>query len=161
MLSNPAYSYKFVSVILIFGVSATWILFDTASSQEKQRPQVTTDPLNITPDSVKWSPCRPDAPDGCEVAVLRGDPTKEPSDVLIRLPKSFVGVKHWHSNAEQIVGVKGKLTIPLEGGKELVIGPGTYGYIPAGMIHQGRCGDEEDCLFYVMRDKPADFNPVK
>lgn len=38
---------------------------------------------------LKWAPCPPIFPKGCEVTVLRGDPANGRSDVFLRTPANY------------------------------------------------------------------------
>jgi hypothetical protein len=139
------------------------VSFNLAFSQEKTRPQVTENAVAVLPDQAKWMPCAEGSPKGCEITVLYGDLAKGNSHILYRVPAGSTHFpKVWHSTSEHGVMIQGKLTGIGEDGKEYSIGPGTYWYLPAGMIHGGaRCSDEGPCIWYESFDKPWDWNLVK
>ena len=117
------------------------------------------DPLLIvTPVSTKWLPCIPDKPEVCQFAPFSGDPAKEPSKRYVRTAAGFVFPKHWHVSAENLVVISGTVVINEEG-REQVLHPGDYLYIPVRNIHWGSC--PEPCMFYLSIDGPDSFNVVE
>ena len=52
---------------------------------------------------LKWGPCPPFIPKGCEIAVLHGDPAKANADVFFKVPGDFTIPDHWHTSAERMV----------------------------------------------------------
>jgi len=84
-----------------------------------------------------------------------------PSEIFVRAPKSYVFPRHWHTSAEHLVMVTGRLDSDIEGSGHVSIGPGGYLYLPGTTPHSARCGDDAPCLFYIGLDKPLDVNLVK
>lgn len=105
----------------------------------------------------------PRAPQGCEIAVLYGDLEEGNVHILYRAPAGSAPFpKFWHSSAEHGVMIQGELTGIGKDGESYSSGPGTYWYIPAGMIHGGvRCSDEGPCMWYEYFDEPWDSNVVE
>jgi hypothetical protein len=155
---------QFLSIGLV-GIMAVMVIasFHLAFSQEQTRPQVTENAVVIFPDNAKWIPCAEGSPKDCEIAVLYGDLAKGNSHILYRVPAgSAYFPKVWHSTSEHGTLIQGKLIGIGKDGKEFTVVPGTYWYIPAGMIHGGiRCSDEGPCMWYESFDKPWDWNVVK
>jgi quercetin dioxygenase-like cupin family protein len=116
------------------------------------------DPMLIVNLAGKFKQCE-GAPPGCERVLLKGDPQSEPFHSVLRFPKGWVFPKHWHVSAENLVMVRGLVTINSEGGREQTIKPGDYLYIPATLVHWGSC--PEDCVFYLAVDGPDSFNVVE
>src|SRR3712207_2955530 len=56
---------------------------------------------------LKWNPCPPIFPKGCEVTVLRGDPANGSSDVFLRTPANYRLPPHWHTSPEHMILVAG------------------------------------------------------
>ena len=56
---------------------------------------------------LKWGPCPPLFPKGCEIAVLRGDPSEPNADVFLKVPANYTIPPHWHTSAERMVLVSG------------------------------------------------------
>ena len=70
-------------------------------------------PLALTFDDpqLKWNPCPPLFPKGCEIAVLHGDPAKPNADVFFKVPANYTIPPHWHTSAERMVLVSGELHV--------------------------------------------------
>ena len=147
-----------VSLIVLFVFVSPILVPAQAKSQPKVAPKL----VITTPDQpdLKWVPCGGGMPEGCELAVLRGDPTKGPSEVFIRAPKSYVFPPHWHTSAERITWFKGKATVTVEGVGEMPVNPVAYIYFPAKKVHSARCGDQEPCVMSLYLDKPFDIHLV-
>lgn len=107
----------------------------------------------------KFKSCGPDAPPGCEHVMLFGDPQTEAFQKVYRFPKAFVFPKHWHEANENLVMVRGFLTINAEGSSERSMKAGDFVRIPAKVVHWGVC--TEDCVFYLSVDGPDSFNVVE
>src|SRR5688572_5006828 len=74
---------------------------------------------------LKWGPCPPLFPKGCEIAVLRGDPSKPNADVFLKVPANYTIPPHWHTSAERMVLVSGELHVEYDGHSSSVLKPGT------------------------------------
>lgn len=161
--------YRFSTMVLILAALFTFIAFDEANQAFAQgkpdQRRVTENPIYMTLDSTKWNPCdavtKGITPQGCEYILLREDTKTGSREIFVRLPKSYVIPKHWHTNSEYLVGIRGTNLITIEGGKEFAISPGTYLYNPSGTIHWARCSGEEPCLFYIFSDKVGETFFVK
>jgi quercetin dioxygenase-like cupin family protein len=105
---------------------------------------------------LQWGPCPPIFAKGCEVAVLRGDPTKGSCDVLLRTPANYTLQRHWHSSSERMVLVAGELHVTYEGQKPSVLRPGTYAYGPSKAKHEARCANRGPCVLFIAFDLPID-----
>ena len=75
---------------------------------------------------LKWGPCPPFLPKGCEIAVLHGDPAKSNADVFFKVPANSTIPRHWHTSAERMVLVSGELHVTYDGHKTAVLKPGNY-----------------------------------
>jgi len=128
-------------------------------------PEVTEKRVSMTPERAAWSPCGREwegLPPGCEYTVLRGDLTQPGAAVFFRVPASARFPRFWHPTSESGLVIQGQLIRQTEDGKEVVMTPGTYWFIPAGMIHGGsRCWDDGPCLIWESYDKPFDVIVVK
>src|SRR5262245_33995223 len=59
--------------------------------------------------ALKWGPCPSFLPEGCAIAVLHGDPSKDNVDVFLSLPGKSTLPLHWHTSAERMILVGGEL----------------------------------------------------
>ena len=107
----------------------------------------------------KFQSCGPDAPPGCEHVIFFGDPQTEAFQKVYRFPKGFAFPKHWHEANENLVMVRGFLTINAEGSSERSMKAGDFVRIPARVVHWGVC--TEECVFYLSVDGPDSFNLVE
>ena len=94
----------------------------------------------VTPDQLKWGPPPPGLPQGCEMAVLSGDPSKAgPYSIRAKLPDGYRVPPHWHPTAENISVLQGTLGMGMgnkfdeSAGKEL--NAGSYALMPKGVRH--------------------------
>jgi quercetin dioxygenase-like cupin family protein len=84
-------------------------------------------------DDTPWAPCPPSLPEGCEMAVLDGNPQGEDLfTVRFRIPAGalFVMPPHWHPKDERVTVISG--TVAVAFGVETTrddateFGPGDY-----------------------------------
>ena len=110
---------------------------------------------------LKWGPCPPLFPKGCEIAVLHGDPGKPNADVFLRVPPKYEIPAHWHTSPERMVLVSGKLTIEYTGHHPSVLKTGTYAYGPAKAPHKASCANAGPCVLFIAFESPVDAIPVE
>ncbi|WP_223824946.1 cupin domain-containing protein [Pseudomonas profundi] len=105
---------------------------------------------------IEWGPCPAFMPDSCGLAVLQGDPRKENTDVLFRLRSDTTAPHHWHTSAERMILLSGKMRVDYDNQEPVVMEPGTYAYGPPELPHVATCQSEEDCVLFISFDKPVD-----
>ncbi len=110
---------------------------------------------------LKWGPCPPFIPQGCEIAVLHGDPSKQNADVFFKVPANFTIPSHWHTSAERMVLVSGEMHVTYEGQKTTVLKPGTYAYGPAKLPHKAFCAKGAPCVLFIAFESPVDAMPTE
>jgi hypothetical protein len=127
----------------------------TAAESEK--------PLAIAAASadLKWGPCPAGMPEGCQIAVLHGDPARPNSDILLKVPAGAAITPHWHSSAERIMLVGGQLSVKYQGAAEASLLPGTYAYGPARLPHRADCRSSEPCTLFIAFEGPVDRHPYQ
>jgi len=120
-------------------------------------------PLAIPADAAQltWSPCPPFMPEGCGIAVLRGDPSKPNADVFFKVPAGAVIPDHWHTSAERMVLVSGQMTVTYQGQKPITLKPGTYAYGPPKAPHKATCGQNGPCVLFIAFELPVDAFPTE
>ncbi len=63
-------------------------------------------------DDTPWGPCPPTLPDGCEMAVLDGDPQGEDLFTLrFQTVENFVMPPHWHPKDERVTVIRGTVAV--------------------------------------------------
>jgi len=105
---------------------------------------------------LKWGPCPPIFPKGCEVTVLRGDPANGRSDVFLRTPANYRLPPHWHTSPEHMILVSGVLHVTYEGQKPAILRAGSYAYGPAKANHEARCAQGGPCVLFIAFESPID-----
>jgi quercetin dioxygenase-like cupin family protein len=120
-------------------------------------------PLAISANDagLKWGPCPPLFPKGCEIAVLHGDPAKPNADVFLRVPPKYEIPTHWHTSPERMVLVSGKLKIEYSGHAASPLKAGTYAYGPAKIPHKASCANAGPCVLFIAFESPVDATAVE
>lgn len=111
--------------------------------------------------ALKWGPCPPFIPKGCEIAVVHGDPAKPNVDVFFKVPGNFTIPSHTHTSAERMVLVSGKLEVTYEGQDPVTLKPGMYAYGPAQRAHKATCAKGDPCVLFIAFESPLDAIPTE
>ncbi len=106
--------------------------------------------------ALKWGPCPPLFPAGCEIAVLHGDPSKANADVFLRVPSHYEIPAHWHTSAERMVLVTGELQVTYKGQPPSTLSVGNYAYGPAKLAHKATCLSAGACTLFIAFEAPVD-----
>jgi mannose-6-phosphate isomerase-like protein (cupin superfamily) len=111
---------------------------------------------------LQWGPCPAFIGEGCEIAVLHGDPARPNLDVLFKVPGDFKIPHHWHTSAERMVLVSGNMTVTYDNQKTERIETGMYAYGPSKHPHKAYCEKGEPCVLFIAFEEPLDaFEVVK
>lgn len=106
---------------------------------------------------LEWGPCPDFIPEGCEIAVLHGDPAQRNADIFFKVPGgSFTVPHHRHTSAERMVLVAGELLVQYDGQEAIVLKPGTYAYGPPQLPHSATCQSKEPCVLFIAFEEPVD-----
>jgi quercetin dioxygenase-like cupin family protein len=111
--------------------------------------------------TLAWGPCPEFFPAGCKIAVVHGDPAKDNADVFFKVPGDYRIPAHWHTSAERMVLVSGRLHVTYDGQDEVVLAPGNYAYGPARLPHHAYCEKGEPCVLFIGFESPVDAIPIK
>lgn len=106
--------------------------------------------------ALQWTDCPEFMPKGCAIAVVHGDPAGQESDLFFRVPSKAEIPQHWHSAAERMVLVDGRLHVSYDGRAPATLTPGTYAYGPARLAHSATCESEQSCVLFIAFDGPVD-----
>lgn len=109
---------------------------------------------------LQWGPCPPFMPKGCEIAVLHGDPAKPNADIFFKVPGNASIPRHWHTSAERMVLVSGRLEVTYDGQEPVVLRPGAYAYGPAKAPHKAFCAKGAPCVLFIAFEAPVDALPA-
>jgi mannose-6-phosphate isomerase-like protein (cupin superfamily) len=84
----------------------------------------------------KWDKILPDLGENSpEISILHVDPTTHATQLLIRTPKAIHIRKHWHTANECHTMIVGTAKFECDG-KKAELGPGSFNYMPAKMVHE-------------------------
>ena len=108
--------------------------------------------------ALQWGACPPIFPEGCQIAVLHGDPAKPNADVFLRVRGGQALPAHTHTSAERMVLVSGQLRVKYKGAAAATLTPGMYAYGPAGRPHEASCAAGEPCTLFIAFEGPVDAN---
>ncbi|MGE0621989.1 MAG: cupin domain-containing protein [Pseudomonadales bacterium] len=106
--------------------------------------------------SLTWGPCPAFFSSTCRIAVLHGDPGQPNADVFFRVAPGDELPHHWHSSAERMVLVAGRLSVQYDGQAAVVLEPGMYAYGPPKLPHVGRCESDDACVLFIAFEGPVD-----
>ena len=143
-----------ITSLLVVLLSCVVVASTPAAAQESTGEQAIS--RTHKDPQLKWNPCPPIFPKGCEVTVLRGDPANGRSDVFLRTPANYRLPPHWHTSPEHMILVSGELHVTYEGQKPSVLRPGSYAYGPAKARHEARCANAGPCVLFIAFESPID-----
>ncbi|HEX9206843.1 MAG TPA: cupin domain-containing protein [Steroidobacteraceae bacterium] len=106
--------------------------------------------------ALQWGPCPAVFPAGCQIAVLHGDPAAPNADVFFKVAPGYAIPHHWHTSAERMTLVSGRLRVTYDGHDPSVLEVGTYAYGPAGAPHTGECLSTQPCVLFIAFEGPVD-----
>ncbi len=105
---------------------------------------------------LQWGPCPPFMPEGCNIAVLHGDPSQANADVLFRVQGNSFIPNHWHNSAERMVLLSGEMEVTYKGESTGTMKLGNYAYGPAKKPHTAKCVSKEPCVLFIGFVEPVD-----
>lgn len=111
---------------------------------------------SIDDTKLEWGPCPPFIPSGCQIAVLHGDPAKNNVDIFFKVPGNFTIPHHWHTSAERMVLVSGKLKVTYDNHETELLEPGMYAYGPSKLPHTAFCEKGDPCVLFIAFEEPLD-----
>ena len=130
-----------------------------ALAQETKQEQALF--FTVDDPALDWGPCPEFLPDGCEIAILNGDPSRENADIFFKVPGNSVIPRHWHTSAERMILISGELHLEYDGQETAILKPGGYAYGPAKLPHQGFCAEGDPCVLFIAFELPIDAMPVE
>jgi len=105
---------------------------------------------------LQWGPCPAFIGKGCEISVLHGDPAKDNLDIFFKVPSDFAIPHHWHTSAERMVLVSGKMKVTYDNQTSETLEVGTYAYGPAKRPHTAYCEKGDPCILFIAFEEPLD-----
>ena len=95
-----------------------------------------------------------------EISILRVDPTSHATQLLLRVPRDFHVSKHWHTANETHTIVSGTFVMD-SAGKRVELGPGSFNFMPAKMVHEAWTKPNEGTVLFITVDGAWDVNFVE
>ena len=111
-------------------------------------------------DKVVWSPLEVDGLNaGAEIAVIRGDLSKDGSEVIIKTPAGYHVNMHTHTSDETYIWLHGAYTLISENGErhKFTSGRGYISFPGNAPKHAITCDAKDFCLLYVKWSRPFDM----
>lgn len=143
-------------------LTALFIALATASASAEPPVSGTTPPADapvtrrVDDTALQWGACPEFMPTGCRLAVLHGDPARPNADVFFQVPGGSRLPSHWHSSAERMVLVEGRMRVQYKGHTPSVLEPGMYAYGPARLSHSAVCESTTPCTLFIAFEGPVD-----
>ncbi len=109
---------------------------------------------------LEWGPCPEFMPEGCNIAVLHGNPAEKNADIFFKVPANAFIPTHTHTSPERMVLVSGELEVTYEGEQTQTLKEGSYAYGPANKPHSAQCGDAP-CVLFIAFEEPIDAIEVE
>lgn len=105
---------------------------------------------------LQWGPCPAFIGEGCQIAVLHGDPAKSNLDIFFKVPSDFAIPHHWHTSAERMTLVSGKMKITYDNQSSEMLETGMYAYGPSKRPHTAYCEKGDPCVLFIAFEEPLD-----
>ena len=151
-----------ISAPMAYGALALITLISPALAQNAPSHDPAVHPVFQNFSDLTWEKTNPEEGDNSpEVAILHVNPITKASELLIRTPKNYHVPKHWHTANETLTVIRGTFVMAHEGSdKRVELNVGSYAYMPAKMVHEGRT-QGEGAMYLVTVDGAFDINWVK
>ncbi len=156
-MKNNVKSFRNIWLSLLIAAIFPLLSFGQESNNSSLEKSLVKD---ANSSSIVWGPCPEFMPDGCEIAVLHGDPAKPNVDILFKLPANTNIPNHMHNSAERMILLSGELDVTYQGEQTQTLKKGNYAYGPAKKPHSGKCGNAGPCVLFIAFEDPLDAIPI-
>ena len=112
---------------------------------------------HIVLEDLEWVEIVP----GVDFAAVYGAWTEGAHAKFARFAPGMAVPLHRHANEYHGVVVQGEFTNPYPGQQAVVMRPGDYWRVPAGMAHSNECVSDDPCLIFTYGDAPWDVEMVE
>jgi len=127
---NLRHALTIVVVLLIAGGCAKNRMQPSAAAP------ATRDPAFLAYADLKWDPIIPElGSKSPEITILHVDPTTHATQLMIRTPTAIHVRKHWHTAHETHTLIHGTAVLACDG-RRAELGPGSFNFMPAKMVHE-------------------------
>ncbi len=149
--------FRAITVVLLFCFNIN--VFAHGDGSNIKPLSFGSDQTIVDLDKLVWSPLDVEGlTPGAEIAVIRGDLSKDHSESILRLPPGYHVRNHSHTSDELYVWISGAFTLIAHNGKETKFrGPSYISFPGNAPLHALQCGDKEPCLLYLRYSRPFDI----
>jgi len=115
---------------------------------------------NIASTNMDWKV----TPEGAAFASLKGNRFVESYMAMVKLPAGIVSPMHVKSANMFGVVISGTFSHIAQGAEpstEVLLPPGSYYMIPAGLAHISKCVSKVECISFLYQDGKFDFVPTQ
>jgi quercetin dioxygenase-like cupin family protein len=117
-------------------------------------------PLFVKANALKWERIFPKlGARSPEISILRVDPSTHATQLMLRVPRDFHVNRHWHTANETHTIVSGTFVFD-SAGKRIELGPGSFNFMPAKMVHEAWTKPNEGTVLFITVDGAWDVNFV-
>ena len=102
----------------------------------------------------------PGVPECTSFAGLRGDISKGPGTLMVRMRPGCVVPFHWHTPSEEIVILQGAPLAQMLSERPVMLKVGSYSQLPGKHVHRFRCTSKVDCVLFLVADAAFDIHFV-
>lgn len=145
-----------MSMRIVTSLAASIVLCSIGTVEGAVEPALA---LSAQDGRLEWGGCPPFMPEGCQIAVLHGDPANPNVDVFFKVPGGSEIARHWHTSAERMILVSGEMHVTYDGQDAVKLKPGMYAYGPAKVPHKATCVDGDPCVLFIAFEAPLDAFP--
>ncbi|MFD1095911.1 cupin domain-containing protein [Salegentibacter chungangensis] len=142
-------------------LAAITILFSFVCMNAQNAGDKSSVVVNTDDADLQWGGCPEFMPEGCNIAILHGDPAKQNADILFKVPANSDIPEHWHTSAERMLLVSGTMEVTYEGEQTRTLKKGSFAYGPAKKKHSAKCLNDGPCVLYIAFEEPLDAFATK
>ncbi|WP_028080714.1 cupin domain-containing protein [Solimonas soli] len=102
----------------------------------------------------------PSLPECTKMVGMRGDPSKGPSSLMVKMDGGCAATLHWHTANEEMLILQGVARAQVAGQPEVELKAGAYMLLPAKSHHQFRCVSKEPCIIFDVADTIFDVHNI-
>ena len=161
-------AHRFLAPITLWGLTSgiaiaapTAIAAQATGTAPSGGPADAATPMFVKYSAVRWERIFPNlGARSPEITMLHVDPASHATQLMIRVPPDFYVSKHWHSANETHTIVSGTFVMD-SAGKPLELGPGSFNFMPAKMVHDAWTKPNEGTVLFITVDGAWDVNFVE
>jgi quercetin dioxygenase-like cupin family protein len=156
--SREDFDMKAVLMVAIAGIVGVVAHGLVARPQEPapEEKSAKSDPIFKRYKDLKWEKLIPElAEKSPEMCILHVDTKTKATKMLIRCPVASGSRKHWHTANETHTVIQGQVIYECDG-KRVQLGPGSFNFIPAKMVHEA--WSSAGSLVFITLDRPWDIH---